>query len=164
MNGLIGEYVRVNRGGPESQRGRVVAVHSDYFTLLNEKGEFHCYQLQHLKSITKNPKESSEDISLLPTLAEGNNFHRLLKNLKYRWVKINRGGPEKIEGILQDVSCGYVTLIVKEEIVQISEFHIKSVNYGLQVSEESDDSDENENTSSSQSYRARAQRQSSRGR
>ena len=44
-------------------------------------------------------------------------------------MKINRGGPEKVEGILQDVSCDFVTLIVKEEIILIAIKHIKSVNY-----------------------------------
>ena len=61
-------------------------------------------------------------------------FETLLQSFKYRWVKINRGGPEKIEGILQDVSCDYVTLIIKEEVVLIALSHIKSVNYNAPVS------------------------------
>lgn len=45
--------MRVNRGGPESQKGTIVAVCSDYFVLKNEKGELYYYQIRHLKSITK---------------------------------------------------------------------------------------------------------------
>ncbi|PFL19768.1 spore coat protein [Bacillus cereus] len=162
LKDLIGSYVRVNRGGPESQKGTIVSLGADYFGLENEKGENHYYQLRHLKSITKNTKDggigdfgwAEEDIA--------EDFETLLQSFKYRWVKINRGGPEKIEGILQDASSDYVTLIIKEEVVLIALSHIKSVNYNAPVSGESSDEKSNEN--SDNSGRARAQRQSSRGR
>ncbi|EJR56275.1 hypothetical protein IIO_05368 [Bacillus cereus VD115] len=166
LKDLIGSYVRVNRGGPESQKGTIVSLGADYFGLENEKGENHYYQLRHLKSITKNTKDggigdfgwAEEDIA--------EDFESLLQSFKYRWVKINRGGPEKIEGILQDASSDYVTLIIKEEVVLIALSHIKSVNYNAPVSGESSDesSDEKSNENSNNSGRARAQRQSSRGR
>lgn len=157
---LIGESVRVNRGGPESQKGTVVAVYSDYFVLLSENGTFFYYQLHHIKSITKNAKDMAEAVGCLPLFAEGDDFQELLQNLKYRWVKINRGGPEKIEGILQDVSSKFVTLIVKEEVVQISHYHIKSMNYGLQVQE--DESEQDNQSSNNQQSRARSKRRSNR--
>ena len=92
-------------------------------------------------------------------------FEALLESFKYCWVKINRGGPEKVEGILQDVSCDFVTLIVKEEIILIAIKHIKSVNYNALACGESDESgDSSSKESSNNSGRARAQRQSSRGR
>ncbi|MED3122740.1 spore coat protein [Bacillus wiedmannii] len=169
LKDLIGSYVRVNRGGPESQKGTIVSLGVDYFGLENEKGENHYYQLRHLKSITQNTKDGGvgdfewveEDIA--------EDFETLLQSFKYRWVKINRGGPEKIEGILQDVSGGYVTLIIKEEVVLIALSHIKSVNYNAPVSGESDESsdessNEKSNENSNNSSRARALRQSSRGR
>ncbi|PEM31727.1 spore coat protein [Bacillus wiedmannii] len=169
LKDLIGSYVRVNRGGPESQKGTIVSLGVDYFGLENEKGENHYYQLRHLKSITQNTKDGGvgdfewveEDIA--------EDFEMLLQSFKYRWVKINRGGPEKIEGILQDVSGGYVTLIIKEEVVLIALSHIKSVNYNAPVSGESDESsdessNEKSNENSNNSSRARALRQSSRGR
>ncbi|KAB2445725.1 spore coat protein [Bacillus luti] len=165
LKDLIGSYVRVNRGGPESQKGTIVSLGADYFGLENEKGESHYYQLSHLKSITQNTKDggigdfewAEEDIA--------EDFETLLQGFKYRWVKINRGGPEKIEGILQDASGGYVTLIIKEEVVLIALSHIKSVNYNAPVSGESDESsDEKSNENNNNSGRARAQRQSSRGR
>ncbi|PGZ57123.1 spore coat protein [Bacillus cereus] len=165
LKDLIGSYVRVNRGGPESQKGTIVSLGADYFGLENEKGENHYYQLRHLKSITQNTKDggigdfewAEEDIE--------EDFETLLQSFKYRWVKINRGGPEKIEGILQDASGGYVTLIIKEEVVLIALSHIKSVNYNAPVSGESDESsNEKNNENSNNSSRARALRQSSRGR
>lgn len=165
LESLIGSYVKVNRGGPESQKGTIVSIGADYFLLQNEKGEHHYYQLRHLKSITQNTKDggigdfewSEEDIA--------EDFETLLQGFKYRWVKINRGGPEKIEGILQDVSNDYVTLIIKEEVVLIALSHIKSVNYNAPGSGESDESnDEKSNENSNNSSRARALRQSSRGR
>ncbi|PES83337.1 spore coat protein [Bacillus cereus] len=169
LEGLIGSNVRVNRGGPESQKGTVVSMGGDYFVLQNEKGEHHYYQLRHLKSITKNTKDSGIADSGGSEEDSAEDFETLLQGFKYRWVKINRGGPEKIEGILQDVSSDYVTLIIKEEIVLIALSHIKSVNYNAPVSGENDESsnessDEKSNENSNNSSRARAQRQSSRGR
>ena len=166
LGNLIGSYVRINRGGPESQKGAIVSVYADYFVLQNEKGEYHYYQLRHLKSITKNTKDGGIGDSVWSEEDSAEDFETLLQSFKYRWVKINRGGPEKIEGILQDVSGGYVTLIIKEEVVLIALSHIKSVNYNAPVSGESSDesSDEKSNENSNNSSRARALRQSSRGR
>ncbi|MBJ8007091.1 MULTISPECIES: spore coat protein [Bacillus cereus group] len=165
LKDLIGSYVRVNRGGPESQKGAIVSVCGDYFVLQNEKGEYHYYQLRHLKSITKNTKDGGIGDSVWSEEDNAEDFETLLQGFKYRWVKINRGGPEKIEGILQDVSSDYVTLIIKEEVVLIALSHIKSVNYNAPGSGESDESsDEKSNENSNNSSRARAQRQSSRGR
>ncbi|MGG0457808.1 spore coat protein [Bacillus mycoides] len=165
LKDLIGSYVRVNRGGPESQKGAIVSVCGDYFVLQNEKGEYHYYQLGHLKSITKNTKDGGIGDSVWSEEDSAEDFETLLQGFKYRWVKINRGGPEKIEGILQDVSSDYVTLIIKEEVVLIALSHIKSVNYNAPGSGESDESsDEKSNENSNNSSRARAQRQSSRGR
>ncbi|WP_436865105.1 spore coat protein [Bacillus fungorum] len=160
LKDLIGSFVRVNRGGPESQKGTIVAVCSDYFVLKNEKGEIYYYQTCHLKSITKNAKNCKvDDCRWLECECE-DDFEKLLQSFKYRWVKINRGGPEKVEGILQDVSCEFVKLIVKEEVILVAISHIKSVTVGCEESEESNSESESE----SNSGRARAQRQSSRGR
>ncbi|ALQ66180.1 MULTISPECIES: hypothetical protein [Bacillus] len=157
LKDLIGSFVRVNRGGPEAQKGTIVAVCSDYFVLRNEKGELYYYQIRHLKSVTKNVKDcKADDCEWLECECE-DDFEKLLQSFKYRWVKINRGGPEKVEGILQDVSCEFVTLIVKEEVILVAISHIKSVTVECGEDEES-------NSESNNSGRARAQRQSSRGR
>ncbi|MGE6539924.1 spore coat protein [Bacillus luti] len=169
LKDLIGSYVRVNRGGPESQKGTIVSLGADYFGLENEKGETHYYQLRHLKSITQNTKDGGIGDFEWAEEEIAEDFETLLQSFKYRWVKINRGGPEKIEGILQDVSGDYVILIIKEEVVLITLSHIKSVNYTAPVSGESDESsdessNEKSNENSNNSSRARALRQSSRGR
>ncbi|MBS9805691.1 spore coat protein [Bacillus cereus] len=159
LKDLIGSFVRINRGGPESQKGTIVAVCSDYFVLKNEKGELYYYQIRHLKSVTKNAKDcKADDCGWLEC---EDDFEKLLQSFKYCWVKINRGGPEKVEGILQDVSCEFVTLIVKEEVILVAVSHIKSVTVACRESEESDS---DSNSESDNSGRARAQRQSNRGR
>ncbi|HDR7793243.1 TPA: spore coat protein [Bacillus luti] len=164
LKDLIGSYVRVNRGGPESQRGIIVSVCADYFVLENEKGEYYYYQICHLKSITRNTKDCVVGDCEWPKEDYAEDFEALLQSFKYRWVKINRGGPEKIEGILQDVSCDYVTLIVREEVILIALPHIKSVSYSVSVCGESDESSNESSESNNNSGRARAQRQSNRGR
>lgn len=55
--------MRVNRGGPESQKGTIISVCPDYFVLQNEKGELYYYQLKHLKSITKMRKNVDQVIA-----------------------------------------------------------------------------------------------------
>lgn len=62
LKDLIGSFVRVNRGGPESQKGTIISVCQDYFVLKNEKGELYYYQLKHLKSITKMRKNVDQVI------------------------------------------------------------------------------------------------------
>jgi spore coat protein B len=57
----------------------------------------------------------------------------MLGSLMYQWVKINRGGPEKLEGVLGEVTNDYVALINKEEIVRLSMFHIRNISYGLKI-------------------------------
>ncbi len=109
----------------------------------------------------KNAKDcKADDCRWLECECE-DDFEKLLQSFKYCWVKINRGGPEKVEGILQDVSCEFVTLIVKEEVILVAVSHIKSVAVACRESEESDSES---NSESDDSGRARAQRQSRRGR
>lgn len=60
-------------------------------------------------------------------------------------MKINRGGPEKLEGVLSDVNNHFVSLINKEEIVHLSMYHIRNISYGLKLEKaEEEQSDDNQ--------------------
>ena len=48
-------------------------------------------------------------------------------------MKINRGGPETLEGVLDDINDDYVTIIANEEVIRLSMFHIRNVSYGVKV-------------------------------
>ncbi|BCB05921.1 hypothetical protein [Bacillus sp. KH172YL63] len=131
MTALLGKVVRVNRGGPESRTGMVLYAGEDHFALLTEKEGVVYFHGAHVKSITHNAKTG------LPFKAVGKNnefmkedtFAGLVASLQYKWVTINRGGPEKIEGVLDNFTDDYLSLVVNEEVVRIAMFHVKSLSY-----------------------------------
>ena len=57
-------------------------------------------------------------------------FHGIFKRLIHKWVSINRGGPEAVEGILVDNSDYHYTLVKDKEVLRIYPFHIKSISEG----------------------------------
>lgn len=69
-----------------------------------------------------------------------------MDSLKYFWVKINRGGKESVEGVLESVTDDYLTLIAYEEVIRISMFHIRNVSYGAKIEKpEQEKKDKEEN-------------------
>ncbi|WP_394173609.1 spore coat protein [Guptibacillus hwajinpoensis] len=122
----IGRKVRVDRSGPESQEGRLLGLTEDLLVLKNNDGVIFYYQTSHLKSITL---DSKEELSLAEEnwVSEGSTLRDVLEKLKHSWIQINRGGPEKVEGVLSRVEKDELILVRNEELIYISLFHIKSV-------------------------------------
>ncbi|MGZ4159202.1 MAG: hypothetical protein ACXVNF_00155, partial [Neobacillus sp.] len=85
---------------------------------------------------------------------QADNFQNLLDSLKFQWVSINRGGPEKLEGVLSDVHEDYVSLINKEEIVRLAMFHIRSISYGLKI-EKAEDANSNNQSNKQADYQSK---------
>ena len=115
---FINKVVKVDRGGPESGVGQLLYVTDDYFALLTENDGVVYYKMQHIKSLTHNAKkemvlnaEMPEGFELLQTA----DFNSLLKHLRYHWVRINRGGPEKLEGVLDDIKVDDYVIVANEE-------------------------------------------------
>ena len=46
-------------------------------------------------------------------------------------MKINRGGPETLEGVMDVVTDDFVTIVANEEIIRVSLFHIRNISYGV---------------------------------
>jgi spore coat protein B len=131
-----GKVIKVDRGGPESRIGKLLDESADYIAVLTEEDGLIYYNTHHIKSITENVKgnfnfdvEVPEDFEF----KKAENFKVLLESLVPCWVKINRGGPETVEGVLYEVKNDFVHLVSKEEIVRIAMFHIKNVSYGLKI-------------------------------
>ncbi|MFK2826238.1 hypothetical protein QYG89_11235 [Bacillus sp. B190/17] len=160
IGSLLGKVVKVNRGGHDSRVGILLAVEDDYFVLLTEEDGVLYYNSQHVKSLTDNTKGGLQFNLGIPegfTYAKGTSFSEMMKNLKYHWISINRGGHEKYEGVLDEVNDNYITMIINEEIIRIAAFHIRNLSYGLMVEEVEEESNSNDNTSNSSSsstYRA----------
>jgi hypothetical protein len=130
------KVIQVDRGGPESRIGKFLDAGEDYIALLTEDDGVVYYYTHHIKSFTENTKEQLEFGVEVPEdfeFKKAENFKDLLKSLEYHWVKINRGGPQTVEGVLSEVKNGFVYLVTNNEIIRIVKFHIKNVSYGVKI-------------------------------
>ncbi|MCL6573536.1 MAG: hypothetical protein K6T88_17935 [Bacillus sp. (in: Bacteria)] len=136
MNQHIGKTIRVDRGGPESRSGKLLAVFEDHFVLLTESDGVVYYKTNHVRSITESSKDDMKFGLKVPDKFDyktAENFLKLLEGIRFQWVKINRGGSESLEGVLSDVNKNFASLIVKEEVVRFSMKHIRNISYGLMI-------------------------------
>jgi spore coat protein B len=180
LESLRSKLVRIDRGGPESRVGRLLGVAPDFFALWTKEDGILYYQTWHVKSISevqKNQKNSdknsnndqssdndpssdneqnsnSDPLLNAPSYLEGYNLTALLGKLKNYWVKINRGGPESVEGVLTDVEGGFVTIVNNKEVYRIAISHIRNISYtdhngilngGTESSSEAQNGDSNNN-------------------
>jgi spore coat protein B len=152
---LVGKTIKVDRGGPESRIGKLMAVLDDHLVLLTKDDGVIYYNTHHVKSVTENSKDTMDLGIEVPENFEfksASNFQGLLDSLKFQWVRINRGGPEKLEGVISEINKDFVSLISKEEVVRVSMWHIRNISYGLKVEsekqEESKDQGSQENSMS----------------
>lgn len=128
---LLGNDVKIYRGGPESKHGVLVDVQSDYVAL-SAKHSVVYYQADHIKSISvptkpKPPHHHHEDLGEVELLS-AKNFHKLLKKMENQVIKLNQGGPESIHGMLLSVRQGYVVVNSEDDgLVYVNPHHIKSV-------------------------------------
>ncbi|BBH24928.1 hypothetical protein Back11_62730 [Paenibacillus baekrokdamisoli] len=125
LNNKIGKLVKINRGGPESFDGVIVAVHNDYVVIRTSAGLVYV-NASHIKSTTDLPGQKSGGSDSSKHIVAAN-FVGVLRNLSQHFVQINWGGPEKIEGFIAEVNNQSVLLVVGQEKVIIPLFHIKTV-------------------------------------
>ena len=143
FNSLLGKVVRIDRGGPESRIGQLIAVKDDYFTLLTKEDGLVFYQPQHIKSITQSIDRElvfhSNFLSRFHFMPP-RDFQSALDSLRNFNVKINRGGPESVEGVLVDIDCSFVTVMRKGELVRVALFHIRNISLSNKQKAESSSS------------------------
>ena len=87
------------------------------------------FNADHVKSISAEQEEDGQEEER-PEFEMADDFHGIFKRLIHKWVSINRGGPEAVEGILVDNSDGHYTLVKDKEVLRIYPFHIKSISEG----------------------------------
>lgn len=158
MNLFVGKTIKVDRGGPESRSGKLLAVLDDFFVLLTETDGVVYYKTNHIRSVTESSKDDMKFGLKVPEKFDfktADNFVKLLEGIRFQWVRINRGGPESFEGVLSEANKHFASLIVKEEVVRVSMKHIRNISYGLRVetsndggsgnSKDNDDDNKNDN-------------------
>ena len=130
------KVIKVDRGGPESRIGKLLDAGDDYFAVLTEDDGVVYYHTQHIKSFTENRNMQLEFDVKVPKdfeFKKAENFKELLESLNYLWVRINRGGPDMVEGVLIEVKDDFVYIVTNDEVVRITIFHIKNVSYGPKI-------------------------------
>ncbi|MFC7394446.1 hypothetical protein [Scopulibacillus cellulosilyticus] len=133
---LIGNNVKINMGGPESKTGELLTVSSDHLAIDSEKDGVIYYQLRHVRGVTVNSKNASLS-SGNANYIEGESFNDILSALTYKKIRINRGGPESVEGVLNRAFDHYIEVTTNDEVLFVSIYHIKSISH---VSDQKKDS------------------------
>ncbi|MED1793234.1 hypothetical protein P4V54_11155 [Brevibacillus nitrificans] len=135
---LLGRSIRVDRGGPESRLGKLIAAKDDHFVVYSENDGMLYYRTDHIKSLTLDTRdfviETADPNAVqppLPKYIDVNDFTSIVNEMLYHWVQINRGGPEKIEGVLVEATDSHVTVIAGNEVIKVLSFHIRNISYGL---------------------------------
>ncbi|WLD94712.1 hypothetical protein [Alkalihalobacillus sp. AL-G] len=126
VSGLKGQWIKINLGGPESRAGKLLAIKKDYLTIQTKKDEVIYYQLDHIKGVSINANNywlTSRKVKHLDEEC----FVDVLRHFKHKKVKINRGGPESIEGVMNEIFKDHIELTVGDDIVFLSIWHLKSV-------------------------------------
>lgn len=127
LNNQVGMKVRINRGGPESLEGTLLGVQSGYL-VLKAPGGLAYVNTSHVKSVTDLPGTGGSQGSRgTRQYIMANSFVGVLRALTQKFVQINWGGPEKIEGFISQVGNESLLLVVGPELVQIPLYHIKTV-------------------------------------
>lgn len=139
---LVNNVIKVNRSGSESSVGQLLSAADDYFTLLTDDNGIIYYNTQHIKSLTHNSKKEAKCESDIPKdfeYIQAESFKGILDCLTLRWVKINHGGEETIEGVIDAVTDDFVTIVANEEIIRVSIFHIHNISYGVKFEKTHED-------------------------
>lgn len=141
---LIGYHVKINRGGPDSVEGTLIAVPADYLVLSSRDGIVYVNG-SHVKSITEGNASASRSRSA--NYIAASSFQSLLGKLRHEFIMVNRGGPEKVEGFLAEVNSNFLLLIVGREYVRIPVYHIKTVSVTSNKSGNKSNKNNNNNNS-----------------
>ncbi|MHC0037068.1 spore coat protein [Pseudoneobacillus sp. C159] len=167
---LEGKYVQINQGGPESKKGQVLGVVDDYIVLFTEDDGVVYFNVQHIKSIAEyNQNNQNQNQNgnyqmtqtIIPEYETVDSFHGIFSKMAHKWIAINRGGPEAMEGILVEHAGGHYTLINNQEVMRINPYHIKSISSGpkgaLKQQNQNNQQNQQQNQNNQQNTEATAQ-------
>ena len=146
LHSLVNSTIKVDRGGPESRVGKLLAAEEDHITVLTAEDGVIYYYTHHIKSLTVNAKNEVQLDLQVPedfVFIQAKDYKSVLKALQYKWVKINRGGPETLEGIMDEVHDDFITIVLNEEVIRISMFHMRNISYGVKIEKSKDDENAN---------------------
>ena len=128
---LVGRVIKVNKAGPDSRVGRLLAANENFLTLQTKDQQVVYYQLRHVKAVVEDTKANikPEDYPELNFDVASGTFAEVFTELLQGNVQINGGGPASRVGKLLAVNTEFLTLETKKDgLVMYSLEHVKSVN------------------------------------
>ncbi|MFJ7747994.1 hypothetical protein [Peribacillus sp. NPDC097295] len=166
---LDNRYVQVNGGGPASKIGRIIEFTPEFIVLSTKKDGLVLFPIALIKSVaivetsfhSRWPEFPIVDI---PTL------NGALTQLIYFWISVHAGGPEKVEGVLIQVTDEYIVVVNKDEIFYVTTNQIQSIGLffprendggGKDKDKESSSHESSSSESSSSSHESSSSRESS---
>jgi spore coat protein B len=144
LEDLVGEQVKINRGGPNAIFGKLLAVKSDYLVVWTREGVVYVKR-NHIKSITDldgsmgdrthgthgsrtgGSRGSRTGGHKDKDFIKADNFRGVLKALNQKFVQVNWGGPEKVVGFLAEVTKDHILVVSDHKKVEIFIDHIQSI-------------------------------------
>ncbi|MBM7703306.1 hypothetical protein [Metabacillus iocasae] len=130
---LKNNMIQINQGGPESTKVFLIDVTDSYLVVFSMQNGISYFNMGQIKSVTpiegKSPNVNSK-VGYIRT----SGFASLFKALMTKWVSLNVGGPEAVEGIVVQSSSNNIMLIKNMEVLRIQLVHIRSVTEGARNS------------------------------
>ncbi|TYR79951.1 spore coat protein [Priestia megaterium] len=136
---MKGKNIQINQGGPEKKVGQLIDVlGSSYFALMTKRDGAVYVNIEHVKSVSEYKKgdRSKHDSLLLeqPSYMKCQSFYELFHQLSHKWVSINGGGSEGIEGVLVESKKGNFTLVQDSKVLRLQPRHVKTISLGAKGS------------------------------
>ncbi|KRF53319.1 spore coat protein [Bacillus sp. Soil531] len=150
------KYVQVNQGGPEKKAGQLLDVlgsfESAYIVLLTEDDGIIYINTDHVKSVSEyqnnNGNQTNQSanelfVSQEPEYMKSKSFNDLFAHLSHKWVSINNGGPEAVEGVLVQSLNGTFTLVQNNQVLRLQPRHVKTICVGAKGAFKQNDNNQN---------------------
>ncbi|MEW4229947.1 spore coat protein [Priestia megaterium] len=150
------KYVQVNQGGPEKKAGQLLDVlgsfESAYIVLLTEDDGVIYINTEHVKSVSEYQNNNGDQttqsanellVSQEPEYMKSKTFNDLFAHLSHKWVSINNGGPEAVEGVLVQSRNGTFTLVQNNQVLRLQPRHVKTICVGAKGAFKQNDNNQN---------------------
>ncbi|MCU9593419.1 hypothetical protein OEV82_02980 [Caldibacillus thermolactis] len=156
---LLNQYVTMNGNGPEKIEGVLLGVGKEHVALKSDNGIMY-YNLRHIKNISNNFQNNSNDTTYEYEVERVNSFKDVLKKFRHKWVKINGSKKDAIEGFLSEVFDDHVVMINNGEVFYVLIYHIKNITEATKSNDNNNNNNNNTQQQSNQNKNQSSEKQS----
>lgn len=153
MSNSVGKLIQVERGGPDKIKGKLLGIKGDHLAVETENGVVYVHT-PHVKTISEpivveKQAENAEPAAVPaapPVVLEADDFTSLIGQMEHKYVKINQGGPNALEGVVLLQREGVVTIVHKmKDYVHYPIYHIKTITWIANAMKQEEKKDDNKN-------------------